>query len=274
MRQDKGISSRYRTAASPAVSIACKVIKVNCLLPTENGELWVGTDRGVVRWNGTELTQSGVPPSLSHIQALAMTSDRDSNIWVGTNSQGLLRLNAQGVSSLDEGALGTSEAVTAVFEDREGNLWVGSANGIERLRDSVFVTYSAPEGLPSEKNGPITASPTFIRRRNYAEAIEEFAKYQELNGEGQTAAQVRESFAKGGWQGFLRAMTGEQRPANLSGYEKVVFHAALGDKGKAFAELDKSYEVFGRVLKVDPLLDPFRDDPRFAELLRRVGLSQ
>src|SRR5262249_41672055 len=56
------------------------------------------------------------------------------------------------------------EAVTAVFEDREGNLWIGGANGIERLRDSLFVTHassgssgsSGPSGrLPSEKNGPV-----------------------------------------------------------------------------------------------------------------------
>ena len=30
-------------------------------------------------------------------------------------------------------------AVTALFEDRDGNLWVGSARGIERVRDSAFV---------------------------------------------------------------------------------------------------------------------------------------
>jgi Predicted integral membrane protein len=107
---------------------------------------------------------------------------------------------------------------------------------------------------------------------NYAEAVEEFAKYQELTGEQHTAAQIRESFARGGWQGFLRAMTLEQRLPNLLEYEKVVFLAALGEKEKAFAKPDESYEVFGCVLKVDPLLDPLRDDPRFAELLRRVGL--
>lgn len=109
-------------------------------------------------------------------------------------------------------------------------------------------------------------------RGDYAEAVEEFAKYKELTGEQQTAALIRESFAKDGWQGFLRAMTGKQRPANLSGYEKVVFLAALGEKEKAFAEPGESNEVFGRMLKVDPLLDPLRDDPRFADLVRRIGL--
>jgi ligand-binding sensor domain-containing protein len=35
--------------------------KINCLLPLQNSELWVGTAKGVLRWNGTKLTLAGVP---------------------------------------------------------------------------------------------------------------------------------------------------------------------------------------------------------------------
>lgn len=126
--------------------------KINCLLPAEKGELWIGTDRGVVRWNGSELSQAGLPAALTHVQALTLTRDRDANIWVGTNAHGLLRFNAQGVAALAEDARGTSKAVTAVFEDREGNLWIGRANGLERLREATFLALT---DLPAEKNGPL-----------------------------------------------------------------------------------------------------------------------
>ena len=66
--------------------------------PGANGELWVATDAGVVRWDGAKLTRAGIPDSLRGVQVLAMLADRDSNIWLGTNSRGLLRLNAHGVS--------------------------------------------------------------------------------------------------------------------------------------------------------------------------------
>ncbi|MBZ5675047.1 MAG: hypothetical protein LAP61_12450 [Acidobacteriia bacterium] len=128
--------------------------KINCLLPDGDRDLWVGTDNGVVRWNGTELTSAGIPTSLDNFQALAMARDRDANIWVGTDSRGLLRFNAQGVSSLN-GSDSSGDAVTAVFEDREGNLWIGRNNSIERLRDSAFVTYSLPEGLPTDGSNPV-----------------------------------------------------------------------------------------------------------------------
>ncbi|MDQ4122257.1 MAG: winged helix-turn-helix domain-containing protein [Acidobacteriota bacterium] len=54
-------------------------------------------------------------------------------------------------------------------------------------------------------------------------------------------------------------------------------YAALGDKDQAFAHLEKGYaerDFLLVLLKVDPMFDPLRDDPRFAELMRRVGLPQ
>jgi len=129
--------------------------KVNCLLANGDRDLWIGTDNGIARWNGSEVTAAGIPASLHHFHALTMARDRDANIWVGTNSIGLLRFNSHGVASLNEDDSVAREAVTAVFEDREGNLWIGSANGLERLRDSTFVSYSAPEGLPTGGSNPV-----------------------------------------------------------------------------------------------------------------------
>jgi len=122
--------------------------KINCLLPLQNSELWVGTAKGVLRWNGTKLTSAGVPSSLLNPDVLSILRDRDSNIWVGT-SRGLFRYNANGVSLLS-----STGPVTALFEDREGNIWIGNGRGLERLRESAFVTYSLPN-LRSQNMGPL-----------------------------------------------------------------------------------------------------------------------
>jgi ligand-binding sensor domain-containing protein/signal transduction histidine kinase len=128
--------------------------KINHLLAVGDRELWIGTDNGVVRWNGDQSTRAGASDALDHIQALAMTRDRESNVWIGTGS-GLLRLNAGGVSSLEAGDHGSTGAVNTIFEDREGNLWVGGVRGIERLRNSAFMTYSAGGARSSGGNGPV-----------------------------------------------------------------------------------------------------------------------
>jgi len=53
-------------------------------------------------------------------------------------------------------------------------------------------------------------------------------------------------------------------------------YVGLGEKEQAFAWLEKVYEERNGVLlllKVWPVLDPLCSDPRFAYLLRRVGLE-
>jgi ligand-binding sensor domain-containing protein/signal transduction histidine kinase len=127
------------------------VKKINCLLAVDN-ELWVGTDEGLFRWDGTKINSLKVPSSLRHTRVLSMIRDRDANLWVGASS-GLIRVNDEGVS-VDTGNSFGNGAVSALFEDREGNLWVGGSRGIERLRDSAFVTYTLAD-QESASNGPI-----------------------------------------------------------------------------------------------------------------------
>jgi TolB-like protein len=58
-------------------------------------------------------------------------------------------------------------------------------------------------------------------------------------------------------------------------YEIALVYAGLGKKDEAFTWLEKSYDVRDKgltYLKIDPCMDPLRSDPRFARLVRRVGL--
>ena len=107
----------------------------------------------------------------------------------------------------------------------------------------------------------------------YAESVESFAKYQELSARPQTATFARESFAEGGWQGYLREMTGTRRPEGVSPFIAATFFVQLGEKDKAFVELNKALENREYLLlyiKIDPRLDALRDDPRYQELVRRM----
>jgi signal transduction histidine kinase/streptogramin lyase len=145
---------RRHEGHTDAISEGLPDLKVNCLRAEAKGALWVGTDSGIVRWNGSRFIAAG-PALLRQFQILAIERDRDGNIWAGTNSNGLLRINDQGVTYLDTPGERSRDAVTALFEDREGNLWIGSDSGIERLRDSAFVTYSQSEGLPEAGSNPV-----------------------------------------------------------------------------------------------------------------------
>lgn len=61
-----------------------------------------------------------------------------------------------------------------------------------------------------------------------------------------------------------------------SPYEIAIIYAGLGENDHAFKWLDQAYlECSGWLiyLQVEPMLDPLRRDPRFTDLLRRVGLN-
>ena len=135
-------------------------------------------------------------------------------------------------------------------------------------------TVELDANFPGAHNG---LSRPYRLKGNYAESVEELAKWSELVGGHQDASLMRESFAKGGWQGFLRAMTGTRRPSSLKLYVVATFYTALGEKNEAIRKLNEAYDKQESDfiwLKVDPLMDPLRDDPGFQDLMRRVGLPQ
>jgi hypothetical protein len=57
----------------------------------------------------------------------------------------------------------------------------------------------------------------------------------------------------------------------------AVLYVAIGDQESAFASLEKAYTAHDlqlQYLKLDSGFDPLRNDARFQDLVRRVGLPQ
>ena len=87
-----------------------------------------------------------------------------------------------------------------------------------------------------------------------------------------------------GWKGALtkgiETRQSQRKTGYLSAYVIAALYADLGHKDQAFRWLNTAYQerdagLAGlEGLKTDFLLDPVRSDPRFAELMRKVGLPQ
>ena len=63
----------------------------------------------------------------------------------------------------------------------------------------------------------------------------------------------------------------------VSHYWLGVIHVALGQRDEALAELEKAFDdrdLFVLRLRIDPLMVPLQDDPRFKDLIRRIGLPE
>lgn len=117
---------------------------------------------------------------------------------------------------------------------------------------------------------------------NYDEAISELEKAWLLDGgnHDQVSAGIRslrDAFARSGALGYWQEY-GKLLRHGLGGSVEVArVYALLGQKDEAFQWLEKGYKARDSditLIGVDPQLDNLRSDPRFADLLHRVGLPQ
>ena len=145
------------------------------------------------------------------------------------------------------------------------------------------------EGIEYLENA-IKADPTFIWnhsqlsfayrfKNNYQGAAEQRAIAQELLGEKENARLTRESFAKGGRDGFLREMIRQgANPDGVTGSMRTASaYALLGEKEKALEVLQslaKGGEFWLFQIKYDPAYEGLRGDPRFQELLKKFNPPQ
>jgi adenylate cyclase len=115
----------------------------------------------------------------------------------------------------------------------------------------------------------------YVMKDDYTKAVEHFAKSRELSGDAGAAKRMREFFAQGGWQGYLRSQLKDPRVL-ATPYTLARIHLRLSNKDEAIAQLYKSFERREPQLlriKVDPRLDGLDADPRFQELVRRMGIE-
>ncbi|HJQ70409.1 MAG TPA: protein kinase [Blastocatellia bacterium] len=117
-------------------------------------------------------------------------------------------------------------------------------------------------------------------KRMYAEALQEFELSRKLFKDPTMI----------GWSGRVYALMGRRDEAvkvaeglkrtakeqYVSPYMMAIIYTALGDKEQAYEWLDKVYaerSYYVTWLKVDPVFDSLRADPRFIDFMRKVGLS-
>jgi len=116
----------------------------------------------------------------------------------------------------------------------------------------------------------------------YDEAVAEYTKSQGISIMPAEAVQkLKEVYAKSGWKAYLKAsidmLMRDSFRAQLPPFVIATFHARLGDNDEAIQWLEKGYEERDfrmTLLSVSPEFDGLRSDPRFRELVRRMGLPE
>src|SRR5437016_2145663 len=119
-------------------------------------------------------------------------------------------------------------------------------------------------------------------KAHLSEAIAEFQKAFELNNDPYSLAMLGQAYARNGQrdeaQKILARLNEEAKSHYVAPYALALVQIGLDDKDRAIEELDHAYReqetnyLFG--IKVDPMLDDLRGDPRFEALVRRVTAAK
>jgi TolB-like protein/Flp pilus assembly protein TadD len=120
----------------------------------------------------------------------------------------------------------------------------------------------------------------YTHKGMYEEAIAALNKAKSLSDNWLIAAHLGYVYARAGKRDEARKALAElqarAKREHISDYGFAVVYVGLGEKDQAFAALEKAYEArvdFLFWLKVEPLFDELRLDPRFTDLLRRMNLA-
>jgi tetratricopeptide (TPR) repeat protein len=128
---------------------------------------------------------------------------------------------------------------------------------------------------PSNAPAVATIALAYQEAGDHQKEVEQRIKLEQLDGNETRAKQMENIFNKRGYEAFLREIA---RLEEAEGHhdDAAGDYAVLGNKNAAFAALEKEFpqRTGFLIVKVDPRLDNLRSDPRYADLLRRIGLPQ
>jgi signal transduction histidine kinase/ligand-binding sensor domain-containing protein/DNA-binding response OmpR family regulator len=126
---------------------------VNDIIQTRDGYLWLATDAGLVRFDGThfKVYDKKSVKQLATNSIYALWEDREGTLWIGTYGGGLIRRDPKDgtfTAFTEEQGL-SNNLIWCLYEDRKGNLWIGTYDGLNRLdaKNGTFTTYTTKEGL-------------------------------------------------------------------------------------------------------------------------------
>jgi signal transduction histidine kinase/ligand-binding sensor domain-containing protein len=126
------------------------------LAQTSDGFLWVGTQGGLVRFDGTQF-QEFSPTNITDVPnrvVRALVRDRRGALWIAIDRGMIISINGDKARLFTERDGLADPIVRDMVEDGEGAIWISyfGYNGLCRIKDNEVSQFGATNGLPA--SGP------------------------------------------------------------------------------------------------------------------------
>ncbi len=123
---------------------------VCCIYQDSRGYLWIGTDKGLSRFDGVEFKNFEKDAGLRKSKIISIREDRRGNIWVG-GENGVSRISADGASDNSWPNILSGCSVYAIVEDEEEKLWFGTSGGLGCFDGKTIRRFTAPDYLHTDR---------------------------------------------------------------------------------------------------------------------------
>ncbi len=116
---------------------------VYSILQTQDGYLWLGTQGGLVRFDGVRFTpvETIYPSAPTNIWVRDLAQDSKGALWIATNESGVYRLENGSFSHYSQKDGLPSDSVIFVITGRNGDIWAGTTSGVARIADGKIQAY-------------------------------------------------------------------------------------------------------------------------------------
>ena len=131
------------------------------LARTSDGFLWVGTEEGIARFDGTTFVpfDRGNTPGIPHNLVYSLLGDADGSLWVGT-AAGLARLTEGKARTFGARENVPEKAVRCLLQDRSGAVWAGTwGGGLARIVTGAATVFTTRDGLAGDEVSSLLEDP-------------------------------------------------------------------------------------------------------------------
>lgn len=123
------------------------------LLQDRNGYLWLGTEGGLVRFDGIQFDvyDKEYFQGNFHNFVYRILEAKDGVLWVGTRGGGVFEVCGEEVKLCLSTKIGLSnDQVHALAQTEDGAIWIGTREGLNRYHQGKIQQFTTRDGLPSD----------------------------------------------------------------------------------------------------------------------------
>jgi TolB-like protein/Tfp pilus assembly protein PilF len=212
-------------------------------------------------------------------KALALDpNDATAHQWFAENLGMMGDREKEALSEIDQAHL--LDPTSLVIRRAKGSVLVAA----RRYDDAIEVCQQLLVESPTYNLAHDCLGYAYSGKHMYPQAIEQwnaYCQHSENRNEAELGDALERGFRSAGWRGALtediKVLQSQRRSGYASPYEIARFYADLADKERAFEWLNTAYrehDFLLRELNTDFEMDNLRSDPRYAELVRKVGLPK